>query len=376
MKLQLDRFIFLVVFLLTISSLLTLAEGGKRMRQISLRSHRISVSGHSSGAVAATQFYLSHSHLIDGIAVFSTMQYHCAVGGSFVKLVPCLRGRRNVSESVDKAREYDRDGFIDPLENLKSRRHYLHHGSRDVIIHFDNGVHAYEFFKQFSDNVRFHQSDSNHAVPTKHCGIHCMYGTVGSGCSKCDFSAVFDGLNYIYNGTLKEPTVTTCRAAQPNDGIKFVDQSEFLFPFDNKVSMHSEAVLYTPRQCRANSSLCTLHVAYHGCRHSIQNDGMEYIKCSGYIEMADANDMIVLFPQVKHSRVDTITYFNCWDLHGYTGPLYATKLGSQNQVVYNMIRRIMNGYNNEDNIRHWKPLAVVNEIDDEDDHHKKVVVVN
>lgn len=53
-----------------------------------------------------------------------------------------------------------------------------------------------------------------------------------------------------------------------------------------------------------------------------QNDGMEYIKCSGYIEMADANDMMILFPQVKQSRVDTITLFQCWDLHGYTGPLY------------------------------------------------------
>lgn len=51
---------------------------------------------------------------------------------------------------------------------------------------------------------------------------------------------------------------------------------------------------------------------------------MEYIKCSGYIEMADANNMIVLFPQVKQSRVDTITLFQCWDLHGYTGPLFGT----------------------------------------------------
>ncbi|ODM98786.1 hypothetical protein Ocin01_07902 [Orchesella cincta] len=367
---QLDSFIILGTFLLTIS---TVVEGAARMKQIPLRSHKISVSGHSSGAVAATQFYLSHSDLIDGIAVFSTMQYHCA-GGGIVRLVPCLRGRKNVSESVDKAREYDRDGLIDPLENLKARKHYLHHGSRDVIIHFDNGVHAYEFFKQFSDNVRFHQSDSNHAVPTKHCGIHCMYGTVGSGCSKCDFSAVFEGLNYIYDGTLQEPTATTCRAAQPNDGIKLVDQSEFLFPFDSNVSLNPEAVLYTPRQCRANSSMCTLHVAFHGCRHSIQNDGMEYIKCSGYIEMADANNMIVLFPQIKQSRVDTITLFHCWDLHGYTGPLYGTKLGSQNQVVYNMIRRIMNGYSNDNEIRHWKPLAVVNEVDDEEDHNKKKVV--
>lgn len=61
---------------------------------------------------------------------------------------------------------------------------------------------------------------------------------------------------------------------------------------------------------------------------------MEYIKCSGYIEMADANNMIVLFPQVKQSRVDTITLFQCWDLHGYTGPLYGNCLSYNYSLTY------------------------------------------
>lgn len=63
------------------------------------------------------------------------MQYHCG-GGGIVRLVPCLRGRVNISESVDRAKEYAREGLLDPLENLQKRKHYIHHGSRDVIIHF------------------------------------------------------------------------------------------------------------------------------------------------------------------------------------------------------------------------------------------------
>lgn len=54
----------------------------------------------------------------------------------------------------------------------------------------------------------------------------------------------------------------------------------------------------------------------------------------------------------------------------------ATKLGSQNQVVYNMIRRIMNGYNNDDRIKHWKPLAVVNEVDDDELEYPKRALKN
>jgi hypothetical protein len=131
------------------------------------------------------------------------------------------------------------------------------------------------------------------------CGIQCtgVPTTAGTGCSKCDFSVIFDGLNYIYDGRMTESAGTrfdkialflevqkvicsfvscallisasTCRASYNMDGLTLVDQSEFLTPFDEKVSMLPDAVLYMPTQCRVNSSRCSLHVAFHGCRHSM-----------------------------------------------------------------------------------------------------------
>jgi hypothetical protein len=42
------------------------------------------------------------------------------------------------------------------------------------------------------------------------CGIQCtgVPTTAGTGCSKCDFSVIFDGLNYIYDGRMTESAGT------------------------------------------------------------------------------------------------------------------------------------------------------------------------
>jgi hypothetical protein len=50
--------------------------------------------------------------------------------------MPCLRGRGNTSDSLDIAESYAKLGLIDPLQNLRNKRHYIFHGTRDAFIHF------------------------------------------------------------------------------------------------------------------------------------------------------------------------------------------------------------------------------------------------
>ncbi|XP_021950435.2 uncharacterized protein LOC110847745 isoform X1 [Folsomia candida] len=315
-----------------------------QLTRIPLKTDSFTVSGHSSGAAAATHFYLSYyAANSDGIALFSSIHFLCG-GGSLVTLIPCLRGWGNSTDSIRLAHLFANANLIEPLDHMRHKRHYIFHGNADPVIHFDSGVKVFEFFDNFSDNVRFKCYNAAHSLPTKTCGISCggIPSNPGTGCSKCDFSAIYDGLNYLYGGNLVEPTTTTCRPKYNKDGLTFADQSEFMSPLTLRTaSLLPDAVLYTPPQCRVNSSLCTLHIAFHGCRHSIQNDGMDYLKCSGYMEMADSNNFIVLFPQVRQSPLDAITLFHCWDLYGYTGPLYGTRLGSQNQVIARMVGRIL-----------------------------------
>ena len=44
---------------------------------------------------------------------------------------------------------------------------------------------------------------------------------------------------------------------------------------------------------------CRLHVFFHGCTMSADENGTEFIENSGILEMADANNIVALFPQVK-----------------------------------------------------------------------------
>ena len=43
---------------------------------------------------------------------------------------------------------------------------------------------------------------------------------------------------------------------------------------------------------------CKLHVYFHGCTMSADNQGTEFIENSGLLEMADKNNIVLLLPQV------------------------------------------------------------------------------
>ena len=59
-----------------------------------------------------------------------------------------------------------------------------------------------------------------------------------------------------------------------------------------------------PAGC-AEQTGCRVHVALHGCEQSREKVGDDFIKESGFAEIADTNRLIVLFPQVKASTAST-----------------------------------------------------------------------
>ena len=44
---------------------------------------------------------------------------------------------------------------------------------------------------------------------------------------------------------------------------------------------------------------CYFHVFFHGCAMSADNIGTEFIENSGLLEMSEANNIVLLFPQVN-----------------------------------------------------------------------------
>ena len=62
---------------------------------------------------------------------------------------------------------------------------------------------------------------------------------------------------------------------------------------------------------------CKLHVAFHGCSQGKYKIGLDYIKNSGYNQVADLNNIIVLYPQAKSNLISNP--MGCFDWWGYSG---------------------------------------------------------
>ena len=122
--------------------------------------------------------------------------------------------------------------------------------------------------------------------------------------------------NYLYGGALIKPS-------QGNEGILAnlfeFDQKEF-FEISTPAmsSMDDIGYVYVPTRCAAGA-LCKLHIAFHGCQQGRQLIGNTYVLNAGYLEVAELNDIIVLFPQVVTSALSNPQ--GCWDWWGWVPAL-------------------------------------------------------
>jgi poly(3-hydroxybutyrate) depolymerase len=102
------------------------------------------------------------------------------------------------------------------------------------------------------------------------------------------------------------------------------------------------AYLYIPKACVNSDSACALHLVLHGCAQSADTIGTAFIEQSGYLEWADANDIVLAFPQVEKSVVAPLNPHACWDWWGYTGDDYAYRSGPQMSVLVDWIWSLQN----------------------------------
>lgn len=84
-----------------------------------------------------------------------------------------------------------------------------------------------------------------------------------------------------------------------NGNLVEFDQTEF-FPGGDAdgSSMDQTGFYYLPPSCQGSVVTCKLHIFFHGCAMGQEYIGTEFIETAGFIEVADANNIILLFPQV------------------------------------------------------------------------------
>jgi len=60
-------------------------------------------------------------------------------------------------------------------------------------------------------------------------------------------------------------------------------------------SMQSNGYIYVPKAC-ADGLKCKLHISFHGCSQTLDDVDEDYVTLTGLNEVAEANNIIVLYP--------------------------------------------------------------------------------
>jgi hypothetical protein len=304
--------------------------------------NEVSVSGLSSGAFFATQYQFAHSSKVKGAAVFAGGPYYCAQNQLTNAFLMCMYGINPIPLPTleQYARTAESRGDIDPLSNLANHKVFLFSGTQDATVkpvvvkkleemYYDLGVN--DVVTQFS-------LVSAHTFPTTTFGNLCSLSYTPY-ISKCNYDGAGEALKQIY-GPLA-PSTTPIKS-------NFVSLSQGSFTPGGRtpsaLSLDTEALLYVPTGCKDKTANCKLHVAFHGCLQNRRAVGQAWIENAGYNGWAEANNILVLYPQTIASQFAPSNPNGCWDWWGYLDLNFATKKGPQIETIKNMIDHIIANY--------------------------------
>ncbi|MDX2287653.1 MAG: PHB depolymerase family esterase [Hyphomicrobiaceae bacterium] len=318
-----------------------------RLPGLAVRAEQVTVSGISSGAYMAGQFQLAHAEMVSGAGLIAGGPYGCAEsafsgmatdsGAKFLNasraVTGCmlnnlaLWGVPNPDSLAVRARQLSAEGRIGPVAAVATDRVYLFTGRADSIVRPPIVAAARRFYDLIgvpADQIRFVDTlDAGHAFITLDKGGACA--TSGAPyVVDCDYDQAGSLLQHLLGGA-KTPTGPAAGMFQE------FDQTPFTADLDAH-GLASAGVVYVPPNCHKGG--CLLHVAFHGCAQNRAAVGDAFVVDTGFAPWADANNLVVLFPEVMASSANPQ---GCWDWWGYTGRAYLTRDAPQIIAIHRMI---------------------------------------
>jgi poly(3-hydroxybutyrate) depolymerase len=305
-----------------------------------------STSGLSSGAYMAEQFQVAHSRIVVGVGIIAGGPYYCAGSFSYVPFVTtalttCMNPSLLFPDGealAKKANAFAESGEIDATANLKRDKVYLFSGAQDSLVATRVVDQAAVFYKAIgvpAENIKYVKDvNAGHAILTDNQNDGTCTSTASPYIDNCHFMQSHDILKQIY-GNLNPP------ASVRSGKVIAFDQSEFDHSFFS--SMAKTGYAYIPKSCATTQ--CRVHIVFHGCAQSADDIGDRFYETTGYNELADANRIIVLYPQLKRSSFLPANPMGCWDFWGYSGynplsPNFYNKQAPQISAVKAMLDRL------------------------------------
>lgn len=200
-------------------------------------------------------------------------------------------------------------GTIDNPVYLKRSRVFIFHGTLDDELVLGVAEKMSDFYAHY---VPTSQTMMNLSIPAAHSFVTKNYGNPCSFfgepyMNNCGYDTAGNVLQWVY-GPLDPPVAANL------SNIVSMDQSSFVpFPFSaSSISMAKLGYAYIPTRCHNTDNACRLHVALHGCLQNIDSIGFAFVNHSGYNEWAEANSIIVIYPQTIASPTIPYNPKACW----------------------------------------------------------------
>ena len=309
---------------------------GDALPRLNIVPGSLTVSGVSSGGYMATQYQVAYSDDVTGAGIVAAGPWLCAQGVVTRALRDCLAGETggpDVAPLVAALRASAAVGAVDDPSGLAADRIWIFHGAKDRVVGTAVSDSLLRFYKAFVplERVRYEtQVSAGHGFPTIAEGKACDAG--GSPwILGCGYDAAGMMLNHLYDG-LAAPSRSVTGTLREFGQARYGGGGR-------PSSMADTGFLFVPADC-AEGKPCRVHVAFHGCGQGVGAIGRTFPKQAGYERWADANRIVVLYPQVDESTLRPLNPRGCWDWWGYSGIDYAAKGGAQLSAVRRMLEAL------------------------------------
>jgi poly(3-hydroxybutyrate) depolymerase len=307
----------------------------------------ITVSGVSAGGYMAVQFHVAHADRVKGVGVIAGGPYYCALGSLWTAWFNCMTPTARAPLPSVAALKAHADALakaqaIAPPAQLATARVWLFAGTQDRTVAADVVEALRDFYAGYvpAQNIALvRDKPAGHGMVTEDAGVACS-ATQTPYINDCDYDAA---------GALLAHTLgpLAARATKESGRVLRFDQAAIASGNAYAIGMADSGFAYVPRACETER--CRVHVAFHGCRQSVEAIGEQFVRQAGYNRWADTNRLTVLYPQTIaryglgfRSASPSFIYNprGCWDWWGYAGPQYHTRSGAQIRAVKAMVDRL------------------------------------
>ncbi|MBE0506147.1 MAG: poly(3-hydroxybutyrate) depolymerase [Marinospirillum sp.] len=298
--------------------------------QLNTDSERLYLAGLSSGGYLAHQLHLAWPDEVRGVAVFAAGPYGCAREGLSAALHRCMaitRGAPQVDQTLSIINTAAKEGAIGDPTALKNSRVYLYRGAADPLIHARVSQTLQQTYAQLvPDGTLSHTGAlAGHGFPTRKQGVLCSL-TASPYVNACGYDGAAASLEHLDGEAQRDVS------DEPQGSLTRFDQKPFK---GASKGLADWGYVYVPPGCAEGA--CGLQVVLHGCDQTAEQVGEDFVRLTGYLQQADARDLVMLFPQARASLPNPK---GCWDWWGYESKVFDTREGPQMKAVRAMWQQL------------------------------------